>query len=311
MNPLVSVVVPTYNHAEFLGAALQSVAAQTYGPLELIVVDNFSTDDTEGVVAACGLRDLTYVKFANHGIIAASRNVGLRAARGEYVAFLDADDLWVPEKLAVQVPHLSDGSIGVVASDLRYTGARRYAPSARGRGPGGFRDYAYEEIVRGNPIATSSVVARRADLERVGGFDESPALRVIEDWDLWLRLAVGTRLRVLAQPLVTYRIAPRERPRLPLLANRLTLLEKHSRAGHLSPDHEAAARGAVHFAMGLAAFTTDAHLARENFRLASGLASSRSAFAARVAGLATRLPRFIRRPGFRMLSWANRWARFA
>lgn len=309
--PLVSVVIPTYNHAEFLGTALRSVAAQTYRPLEIIVVDNFSTDHTEQVVAASRVPAMTYVKFANGGIIAASRNVGIRASRGEYVAFLDADDEWAPDKLERQIPHLRDRRLAAVASDLRYVGARRYAPSRRGRAPAGYRDYAYGDIVLDNSIATSSVVARRSQLQEVGGFDEATEFRVIEDWDLWLRLAVIAPLRVLDAPLVTYRIAPRERPRMPILESKLALLDKHQRLGFLTPAAHVVARAAIHRAMGIATFTTDAGRARDSFRVAARLTSSRPAAAiARAAALATYLPSPGRRLAFRLLSWINRWARF-
>src|SRR5438128_4884423 len=135
---LVSVVIPTYNHAHFLAEAIRSVRAQTYRPIEIIVVDNFSTDDTERVVSQIALPSPTYIKFANQGVIAASRNVGIRAAAGEYVAFLDADDIWSPNKLERQLPHLLDPAIVLVASDLQYTGAAKYSPSRLGDGPSGF-----------------------------------------------------------------------------------------------------------------------------------------------------------------------------
>src|SRR5207244_3926120 len=147
------------------------VQAQTYRPIEIIVVDNFSTDDTERVVAECGHPSTTYIKFANHGIIAASRNIGIRSAVGEYIAFLDADDIWAPNKLERQMQHLLDPDIVLVGSDLHYTGALKYSGSRLGEGPSGFRDYSYVDMVRNNPVATSSVLARRAELDRVGGFD--------------------------------------------------------------------------------------------------------------------------------------------
>ena len=310
--PLVSVVIPTYNHAAFLPAALKSVQAQTYAPVEIIVVDDFSTDNTEEVVAAHASPRTTYIKSANKGIVATSRNVGAKVAKGEYIAFLDADDVWAPSKLALQLPHLADPSVAAVASDLSYSGARRYSQSRRGRGPTGYRDYGNLEIVRDNPIATSSVVMRRHDLERAGGFDESPEFRFIEDWELWLTLTVGRRIRVLDQPLVTYRIAAIERPRIPILTNRLKVIEKHLRLGNLSHADAAAAAGAVHFAIGVAAFPADARTARDNFRAAGEMAATRRIAAlAATARAATLLPRQLRVAGSRALTWANRWARFA
>ena len=199
-----------------------------------------------------------------------------------------------------------------VASDLRYSGARRYSASRRGRGADGYRDYGNVEIIRGNPVATSSVVMRREDLERVGGFDESPEFRFIEDWELWLRLSVDKRVRVLNQSLVTYRIAAVERPRIPILLNRLKVIEKHLSLGNIDPDDAGAAASAVHFAIGVAAFPADPLFARDNFRVAADKATTRRRAAlSRAARAATLLPRQLRLAGSRALAWANRWARFA
>lgn len=310
-GPLVSVVIPTYNHAQFLPAAIESVRAQTYAPVEIIVVDDFSTDNTEEVVTRYAPH-VTYIKSANKGIVATSRNVGTRAARGEYIAFLDADDVWVANKLELQLPHFDDPSVVAVASDLRYAGARRYSQSRRGGGSAGYREYRNLEIVSDNPIATSSVIVRRRDLDRVGGFDESPDFRFIEDWELWLRLTVDKSIRVLREPLVIYRIAAKERPRIPILTNRLKVIEKHLRLGNLTPADAAAAAASVHFAIGIAAFPADAPTSRANFRAAARLAATRRVAAlAATAGAATLLPRQVRAAGSRALTWANRWARFA
>jgi glycosyltransferase involved in cell wall biosynthesis len=311
-GPLVSVIIPTYNHAHFLPTAIESVRAQTYGQVEIVVVDDFSTDSTERVVEQYAAPNTTYIKSANKGIVATSRNVGTRAAKGEYIAFLDADDVWEPNKLELQLPHLDDPSVVAVASDLRYTGARRYSQSRRGRGSGGYREYGNLQIVRDNPVATSSVVVRRRDLDRVGGFDEAPEFRFIEDWELWLRLTVDKKVRVLEEPLVIYRIAAQERPRIPILTNRLKVIDKHLRLGNLTAADAAEAAASVHFAIGVAAFPSDASRSRESFRAASELAATRrAATLAATARAATLLPRQLRVAGSRALRWANRWARFA
>lgn len=311
-EPLVSVVIPTYNHAQFLPAAIESVRAQTYPHVEIVVVDDFSTDNTEQVMAQYSAPDTTYIKSANKGIVATSRNVGTRAAKGEYIAFLDADDVWEPNKLELQLPHLSDPSVVAVASDLRYTGARRYSQSRLGRGSAGYREYRHQEIARGNPVATSSVVMRRVDLDGVGGFDEAPEFRFIEDWELWLRLTVDRSIRVLHEPLVIYRIAATERPRIPILTNRFKVIDKHLKLGNLTPGDAAAAASSVHFAIGVAAFQGDAPTSRTNFRAAGKLASTRRAAAvAAAARAATLLPRQLRIAGSRAVTWVNRWARFA
>jgi glycosyltransferase involved in cell wall biosynthesis len=306
------VVIPTYNHGAFLPAAIESVRAQTHHNVEIIVVDDFSTDNTEEIVARYASPTLKYIKSANKGIVATSRNVGARHATGEYIAFLDADDVWDQRKLELQLPHLSDRSIAAVASDLVYSGARKYTRSRRGHAGSGFREYGNREIVRGNPIATSTVVMRRADLDRVGGFDEAPEFRFIEDWELWLRLTVDRRIRVLAEPLVTYRIAATERPRIPILTNRLKVIEKHRRLNNLSAVDATDAAAAVHFAIGVAAFASDAATASRNFGEASKLAgSTRLSAMANAARAATLLPQRIRSVGYNALRRANQLLRFA
>jgi glycosyltransferase involved in cell wall biosynthesis len=311
-RPLVSVIIPTYNHGAFLPAALESVKAQTCGPIEIIVVDDFSTDDTEQIVARHSTPLIKYIKVANNGIVARSRNVGAAEATADYIAFLDADDVWAPNKLELQLPHLADEAVAAVASDLTYSGARSYSVSRRGRGLRGYRDYGNLEIVRDNPIATSSVLMRRADLERFGGFDEAREFRFIEDWELWLRLTVKRRVRVLENQLVTYRIAAVERSRIPILTNRLKVIEKHRRLGNLSQADADSAAAAVHFSIGVAAFPSDATTSRDSFSAASRLAASRKiAAVAATARVATMLPRRLRVAGYRAIRWANQWARFA
>src|SRR3989304_8476363 len=98
-QPLVSVIMPTYNHARFIGEAIGSVLNQTYPNLELIIIDNYSEDNTEEIVSSYKNQRVKYFKFRNHGVIAASRNYGMRHAQGDYIAFLDSDDLWEPTKI--------------------------------------------------------------------------------------------------------------------------------------------------------------------------------------------------------------------
>ncbi|MBA7530747.1 UDP-Glc:alpha-D-GlcNAc-diphosphoundecaprenol beta-1,3-glucosyltransferase WfgD [subsurface metagenome] len=101
-QPLISVVMPTYNHGRFIGDAINSVLNQTYRNLELIIIDNFSEDNTEKIVTSYKDDRIKYLKFKNNGVIASSRNYGIKHSRGEYIAFLDSDDVWLPEKLEKQ-----------------------------------------------------------------------------------------------------------------------------------------------------------------------------------------------------------------
>lgn len=188
-RPLVSVVIPTYNHAHLLAAALSSVCDQTYENWEAIVVNNFSDDDTVAVVE--GFRDgrIQLVNFRNHGVIAASRNEGVRRSRGEYVAFLDSDDTWKTSKLARCVERLTTGCDLVCHGEL-WTfedGTSRpviYGPAAAAS----YRNLLY----RGNRISTSATVVRTALVRRLGGFSENPAFVTAEDYEMWLRIARAT-----------------------------------------------------------------------------------------------------------------------
>ena len=111
VSPLVSVVIPSYNHGRFLGRALQSVLDQTYTNSEVIVVDNHSTDNTDEVMASFADQRITYLKIHNNGIIAASRNAGLRLAKGEWIAFLDSDDYWSGNKLEQCILNRSNNDV--------------------------------------------------------------------------------------------------------------------------------------------------------------------------------------------------------
>lgn len=188
-KPLVSVVIPAYNYARFLPAAIESVLSQTYRPLELIVVDDGSTDDTPAVVAAYGDR-IRSIRKVNGGLSAA-RNTGIQAGQGEYFAFLDADDLWMPDKLAQQVAvfeqHPEAGCVGcgvvLVDGNLKPCGQSSHAdligpPEQRVR-----KVLLRREWVGGSG---SGALVKRAVLERVGLFDEE--LTAAEDWDMWLRI---------------------------------------------------------------------------------------------------------------------------
>lgn len=202
---LVSVVIPVYNGVSTIGAALESVFRQTYPRYEVIVIDDGSTDGTEAAVAPWRQR-VTYVQQRNAGA-AMARNRGLELARGEYIAFLDADDSWMPEKLARQVAYLeSHPEIALVHTDiysLRADGTqsastrRRLQPTD---GPNLPVIFAYSHV------ATSSAMLRRSALERVGGLD--PTLTPDEDQDLWIRVAREGGIGLIEEPLSVYRLRP-------------------------------------------------------------------------------------------------------
>ena len=205
MNPTVSVVIPCYNYGRFLRDAVASIQSQTFTDHEIIVVDDGSTDDTEIQAREMGAT-VRYLRQPNQGPSAA-RNTGIAAARGRYIAFLDADDTWQPEKLARQVPIL-EGHPDVV---LVYTDST-YFDGATGRDVGRHRErFAHPHgrvlgrlLEAGNFIHSPTPLVRRTTLEDVGGFD--PTLRSSEDWDLWVRIAARGEIAYIDEPLARYRL---------------------------------------------------------------------------------------------------------
>jgi glycosyltransferase involved in cell wall biosynthesis len=190
---LVSVVIPTLNYGTFLGRALASVAAQTYAPIEVIVVDNGSTDTTNEVLAAHA-RAITVLRQPIRGPSAA-RNMGIRAARGRYIALLDADDRWRPEKLTRQVALLERNpglaAVGCGVQFITADGAplgHRDVP-ARASEPIDLAVQLRRLAVRDFGIggSASGAVIRRDAFDVVGWWDET--LLSAEDWDMWMRLA--------------------------------------------------------------------------------------------------------------------------
>lgn len=193
----VSVIIPTYNYGRFVTQAVDSVLAQTYRPLEVIVVDDGSTDDTRQRLAPYGDR-IRYVYQQNAGPEAA-RNTGLELAQGEFVAFLDPDDYWLPGKLEIQVRWLQKEPTAVMVCSRTCS-----EPTAGGsKGEGSVRWLTLDEVYMRNPVCTSTVVARRMVVEAVGRF--RPGIRS-EDWDLWMRLARRGGIGMWEEPLVVYRV---------------------------------------------------------------------------------------------------------
>jgi glycosyltransferase involved in cell wall biosynthesis len=205
MAPLVSVVIPTWNRAAYLREALESVFKQTFEDYEIIVVDDTSTDSTPEVVRDFGER-VHFVRQEHQQGPGAARNRGVEEAQGRYVAFLDSDDLWLPEKLAAQVAELElrAGAIAVACNSeiIGHDGVLRLRCSAALDD----RDvFDAETIFRQNPIQTSVMVVRKESFIKSGGFDEAVALVGVEDLDLWLRLAVLGPIRYIPRVLARYR----------------------------------------------------------------------------------------------------------
>ncbi len=240
--PLVSIVIPTYNRGDLLGAALESVFAQTYKRVEVIVVDDGSSDNTPEVVQPY-LDRLIYLRKTNGGLSSA-RNAGMRRASGTYMALMDSDDLCEPERLALGVAYLErnpdvvlcssdfsafDGSVVRERSHIAsYYGAFKHAidgaasiypetgqldpesvPWLRSRGLAPLRTYqgrVYERLAWGNFIHPPTVLVRRSVSETIGDFDE--AIPYVADYDWFLRASRLGPIGYLDVPLLKYRYSP-------------------------------------------------------------------------------------------------------
>jgi glycosyltransferase involved in cell wall biosynthesis len=197
----VTVIVPAYNAAPFLAVTLQSLQQQTTVPERVVVVDDGSTDDTAAIAEQNGA---VVVRQQRKGP-GAARNRGLEGAASEFVAFLDADDWYVPDKLERSIEQLDELKACCLCTDAwivrddRIEGRKnqqRVVPSV----------LTMELLLRGNPVICSSVVARREAVQTAGGFDENPDLIATEDFDLWLRMAEREPLAYLPQPMTFYRV---------------------------------------------------------------------------------------------------------
>lgn len=185
----VSIVMPTYNRGYCLGNTIQSVLNQTYRHWELLLIDNMSIDNTREVAESFKDNRIKIIQINNRGIIAASRNLGIAAATGEFIAFMDSDDPWLPKKLECSIELLGLGC-DLVYHDLYLTDGINKEKNKTTRVSREFRKPVIEDLVRyGNGVNTSSVVARSEIVRRVGGFSESPDLVGIEDYDIWVRIA--------------------------------------------------------------------------------------------------------------------------
>jgi glycosyltransferase involved in cell wall biosynthesis len=207
--PLVSVIIPAFNAAEYIRQTVNSVLAQTYQALEVIVVDDGSSDTTSAIVEEFQARDarIQLVQQSNAGV-GAARNAGICRARGKYIAPLDADDLWVPEKLEKQVARMEQcgNGTGLVYCWSKLTG--RHADRVELNHPFRLEGRLRHAMVLRNIIGNASVpLFRAAALEKVGLYltrAEQGGAQGCEDWDLTLRIAEMFRIRVVPEYLVVY-----------------------------------------------------------------------------------------------------------
>ena len=203
MPPAFSVVIPSYNQAEFLRESLASVLGQTFQDFEIVVVNNQSTDHTLAVMEEANDPRIKVVNFSNDGVIGAGRNRGIENSTGEFVAFLDSDDGWHPSKLERVTKMLEvEPGIGLVCHDQEFIWegvGRRFSKCGP---PEEFRGDLHEYLLlSGNCISTSATVASRKYLVQVGSFSEERQFVTTEDYELWLRLSKMCEFRFIHEVL--------------------------------------------------------------------------------------------------------------
>lgn len=203
MNPLVSIVITNYNCGRFVAEAIETALAQSYPNVEVIVVDDGSTDDSMKAIEAYRHR-VRIVAQRNRGVSGA-RNTGIGESRGEFVAFFDADDLWRRDKLAKQLPLFANPSVGLVYCGVEYIddAGRSLGTNVKGLKGRVLRDIA---LLRETVVLAggSTAVVRRRLFDEVGGFD--PELSTAADWDMWRRIACVAEIDVAREPLMKYRL---------------------------------------------------------------------------------------------------------
>jgi len=206
INPKVSVVIATHNHAHFLPECLGSVRAQTYQDYEVIIVDNGSTDNTRELVQKLAWDKLRYYYQENTGSVSGPRNTGIRLARGEYVAFLDSDDSWYKEKLDEVMRILADNpAIDIISHDLLMV--EKGKPNLVAKVGPLSSDMFKQLLIVGNCVCGSATVVKREILLKTKGFDESKDFVHVEDYEAWLRIAYqGYRFYFINKTLGEYKI---------------------------------------------------------------------------------------------------------
>ena len=233
-TPRVSAIIPTYNYARYVAAAIKSVLAQSFKDLEIVVVDDGSTDETTETLRPFAER-IRYIPQVHRGL-AAARNVGIRVARGRYLAFLDSDDLWLPDKVSMQVARLdAEPAVGVV-----YCEAVLFDEASQTVIPHSYWSHhpsgrILPWLIRQNVVPSPTPMVRRELFDQVGPFDES--LSACEDWDMWIRIAQVSEFAYVDRVLAEYRVhsANMSLDHERMMTNRLRVLEKAFSAAGVSP----------------------------------------------------------------------------
>jgi|TARA_B100001964_G_scaffold245808_1_gene336691 glycosyltransferase involved in cell wall biosynthesis len=187
--PEVSIIIPTYNRADLVGRAIKSVLNQTFQDFEIIVVNNYSKDNTLNIISSFNDSRIKIIDFQNNGVIAKSRNKGLMKSTGKYIAFLDDDDAWEPGKLERNIGILKTSSnlvgavyTGMILLNHKEEVIKEIIPRYRG-------NILNSLLIKNHIESASAIILKKECFERVGKFDESENLGGGDDWDMWIRVS--------------------------------------------------------------------------------------------------------------------------
>lgn len=183
-KPMISVIIPSYNYGGLIGRCISSILSQTYNNLEIIIVDNYSSDETIQVISEFKDDRIKLIQIHNNGCIAKSRNEGIKHANGKYIAFCDADDWWTPDKLEECIKFLNCHDM--VYHKLRIQNSKGNRSKVVGRAPS--LSISKDILLNGNFINQSSVVVSKEWINKIGYIDEDINIIGVEDCDTWIRL---------------------------------------------------------------------------------------------------------------------------
>lgn len=259
MNALVSVIIPVYNREHLVSQAIESVLAQTYQPVEIILINDGSKDNSLSILKEYERRFPSTIKVLdqeNQGQIAA-RNNGINVAQGDYIAFLDSDDLWMEDKLIRQIP-IFEAGVGLVYSGAEIIDEKGKVIRTE------FADEAitgniYPQLLVKNRMTGGTVVVTKESLDRVGVF--SMDFKAAENWDLWLRICQFYTARVVSDPLIKYRIHSdnMSADNHLMLQAKLQIIQKHcdlNSKNSVIAHHSRLAHADYHYRKGLNYFST-------------------------------------------------------
>lgn len=274
-TPEVSIVIAAYNCGDFILETVSSVINQTFQNWELIIVDDCSSDDTPEKIAALNDNRIRIIRLdKNSGLPATPRNIGIRASKGEFIAFLDHDDTWSTEKLKVQIDYLrEDPETALISCHLKISSPDRKYNNAKTTPKKKYQTgHLYDKLLQYNFIACSSVVVRASVFDEVGFFDENPQVSAAEDWDLWLRIARLHKITFIPQSLGLYRMHGSGLSTVTKQITRiLYVIDKHIKRGWVTTGRANKAKANFYFFEGWFIIGRNTKTAREMFRNALNL----------------------------------------